>query len=158
ALKKGGFPDIGRIPRSVFFSALKGFREGFVQSGAYGSWIKPEDWEKYPVGATGLTVLGMPVEFLNKVFGGVLGAVGTGVEQGYKQITGDEQQAKRFARDIKGLAEQYFMGLSGVPHANVPPEVIEAYRKTRPYLDAGLEPPAGLDPLIDRVKTEQAKV
>src|SRR5882757_6030579 len=160
--------------------AVKGFKEGYGEE-PFGSSLEstPADLEYQktnPITYSLLNdlkhVVGEPIELMSRVFGGAMGAIGGMAEETYKNLGLDPGDAERLGRDVRGMAEQHFMGLTGtkmhIPEGESPalrakikpsPEdLTAAITAAKPYIHARLEPPVGLHPLIDKAKTQQAKV
>lgn len=160
--------------------AVRGFKEGYGEE-PFGSSLEatPADLEYQktnPITYSLLNdlkhVVGEPIELMSRVFGGAMGAIGGMAEETYKNLGLDSSDAERLGRDVRGMAEQHFMGLTGtkmhMPEGEAPalrakvkpsPEdLTAAITAAKPYIDAGIEPPVGLHPLIDKAKTQQAKV
>src|SRR6266403_118822 len=172
-LKKLSLPmRILRLPEaggSIFSGAWDGFKKGFGDSPS-GSWLTDKDIKEHRLGSAVAATLAMPVEGVLRFGSGVLEGAKEGVKEGakagYQQLTGDEQGAEQFSRDLASMVEQYMMGTSGV-HAPLVPDVkfskaAEKIRpiieKASPWLDESREPPRGLDPEIDKLKFEQNKI
>jgi len=83
--------------------------------GELGSWMPEEDKKAYPAMATALKWLGAPVEL---VFRGITGTFGTAIE--LISDTATSVGGEQFGREVAGLAEAEFMGLTGRGHMHLP--------------------------------------
>src|SRR6266403_5177203 len=172
-LKKLSLPmRILRLPEaggSIFSGAWEGFKKGFGDSPS-GSWLTDKDIKEHRLGSAVAATLAMPVEGVLRFGSGILEGAKEGVKEGakagYQQLTGDEQGAEQFSRDLASMVEQYMMGTSGVhaPHvtdvkfSDAAIKIRPIIEKASPWLDEGREPPRGLDPEIDKLKFEQNKI
>src|SRR5258706_14694245 len=172
-LKKLSLPmRILRLPEaggSIFSGAWEGFKKGFGDSPS-GSWLTDKDIKEHRLGSAVAATLAMPVEGVLRFGSGILEGAKEGVKEGakagYQQLTGDEQGAERFSRDLASMVEQHMMGTSGVHAPHVPDvkfsdaaiRIRPIIEKAAPWLDESKEPPRGLDPEIDKLKFEQNKV
>lgn len=153
----GGLP--GRTVTGVLGAAWEGFHEG-IGRGPVGSWALdlPTDRLTKAIYATA----GLPIEIPFRLLAGGIHAATEGAKAGakevYKTFTGDEQAAERFARDIAGMVEMQITGV-GVHKPGIDPTAIkkahDALISTKLWNESGREPPAGLDPTIDKLKLEQ---
>lgn len=139
-----------KSPKSAFeggvSGAISGFKEGF-------------DQPVLPQGVTP-TLSSATVELLGRLMGGVMGAAtqgaGGAAEAGYAGITGDPMAASRFGREIGAMAEYQMM--KGEGHAEITEQAgqairaKEAFTAAKPWIDAGIEPPSGVHPMIDEAK------
>lgn len=158
---------VGKIGKqSVLSRAYADFNEG-AGTQPFGDWftkeVGPEYAASHPVTSTLYTLLGLPFELPARTISGGLKAAGGFLEQGYTQITGDEQGGKRFARDIVGMAEYKLLSPGHAPsilaaNKELLTKAHEALQASEPYLRAGEEPPVGIHPEIDKLKIDQAKV
>src|SRR6266446_4149457 len=172
-LKKLSLPmRILRLPEaggSIFSGAWEGFKKGFGDSPS-GSWLTDKDIKEHRLGSAVAATLAMPVEGVLRFGSGILEGAKEGVKEGakagYQQLTGDEQGAEQFSRDLASMVEQYMMGTSGVHAPHVPDvkfsdaaiKIRPIIEKASPWLDESREPPRGLDPEIDKLKFEQNKI
>lgn len=146
------------------------FMEGVTEPGGVGSWMyrTPESakaTENIPfISRVAYTALGLPLEAISRVAGGLTKAAGPFVEQTYGNITGDFDTAKRLGREGQGIVEYIFNRLpEGVAAGPVPrylanKELLSLADNAGPYIRAGMEPPVGIDPTIDKHKKDQAKL
>lgn len=91
-----------------------------------------------------------------RTFNAAVTGVSAMVGQAATDLTGSEAQGRRLARDFNQFVQ---VGLSGQGGFHLAPELQAAARlgrKVGPYVEAGKEPPAGLDPLIDQAKAKQS--
>lgn len=102
----------------------------------------------------------MPDTALRIMNAGLYGAA-TGLGEGYKALGGNEAEGARLTRDLIAMPQVAFPELMG-PH--VPPEFNALAKQAQkvisaahPYLEAGIEPPVGVHPEIDKLKIEQSK-
>src|SRR6266404_3762872 len=161
-----------RLPEaggSIFSGAWEGFKRGFGDSPS-GSWLTDKDIKEHRLGSAVAATLAMPVEGVLRFGSGFLEGAKEGVKEGakagYQQLTGDEQGAEQFSRDLASMVEQYMMGTSGVHAPHVPDvkfsdaaiKIRPIIEKASPWLDESREPPRGLDPEIDKLKFEQNKI
>lgn len=151
---------------SVVHEAMKGFAEGYGER-AFGEWLykRPQDIEfvkDNPLMAATLSVLGLPIEFPAKLFGGAIGAIKSGSEEAAVQLGMDPSRASRMSRDLAAMAELMVQQPGLLPHGGagqVREQVSKKYLESvRPYIDAGIEPPIGVHPLFDQLKIEQSKL
>jgi hypothetical protein len=153
----GGLP--GRTVSGILGAAWEGFHEG-IGKGPVGSWALdlPADRLTKAIYATA----GLPIEVPFRLLAGGIHAATEGAQAGakevYKTFTGDEQGAERFARDIAGMVEMQITGV-GVHKPGIDPAAVkkahDALISTKLWNESGREPPAGLDPTIDKLKLEQ---
>src|SRR5262245_1749468 len=163
----------------IFGNAVEAFKEG---SGGpqLGSWItrtpEGQQWaEDNPFKANAAAALGGVLELPAKVFSGGLAALNSGIKDFAIAYGMPENEAKRLARDLTGMAEYQLQQTPGkgvgvpkvgeaigagrtlgrMPLDQLAVEAREAYRISEPYLKAGKEPPLGLHPLIDEMKKRQ---
>src|SRR6266404_9098954 len=172
-LKKLSLPmRVLRLPEaggSIFSGAWEGFKKGFGDSPS-GSWLTDKDIKEHKLGSAVAATLAMPVEGVLRFGSGILEGAKEGVKEGakagYQQLTGDEQGAEQFSRDLASMVEKYMMGTSGVHAPHVPDvkfsdaaiKIKPIIDKAAPWLDESREPPRGLDPEIDKLKFEQNKL
>lgn len=155
---KSLFQQYAGKPISILGKAFEGFKEGFG-SEPIGTWISQTDYGKeyikrYPYSAYLLAIEGGAFEIPARVFTGGLHAIKGATSETLQQMGASEQGSEQFARDLTGMAEQQLMGLTGV---KVPvAATFEALRPVESYLRAGKEPPAGVHPIVDEIKAEQA--
>jgi len=76
--------------------------------------------------------------------------------QALADITGNEAQGRRLARDVGQIVQVAMSGQGGFHLAPELQGAAKLARRTDPYFSAGKEPPAGLDPVVDQVKAQQA--
>lgn len=154
-----------RAADAAWMAAWKGFREG-VGEGPIGGWTETVPFMKNDLFMQKMwAAAGSPIEVPFRLLGGVIHgateATLAGAEVAYTGLTGDEQGASRFARDLAGIVEQQMTG-QGVHGAFGDAAAFAKYasamRKAKLWLDNGVEPPKGIDPLIDRAKKEQNDV
>lgn len=156
AMSKIGPDAPGRMAsHSVLGKAISGFKEGFGDP-QLGEWMlkRPHDVEfakEHPWIFNVLATVGGVFELPGKVISGGLHGLQSAVEEGGTQLGMERSSAKRLGRDLAGMAE-YKLLQTPTPH------MIEAVRRSEPYIRAGEEPPVGVHPLIDQAKAEQAKV
>lgn len=151
----------GRVAEGVIGAAARGFVEG-AGPGPIGSWLSDDQLKNHPLSSAVLAGTLSPAEAALRIMSGGMRAVTEGVRAGatesYLTITGDEQSANRFGRDISGMAEMQLMG-TGVHHMPMAPEAVaKAWRNlesTKLWLDHGVEPPTGLSRDIDKIKLDQ---
>lgn len=144
----------------------KGFMEGFGEGGI-GQWLvqTPEDleWAKQNrLAFAGWSTLGAIPELFFRGFGGLTNAVVQGASEAYAQATGDRDGADKYAEQAiqaltdPGLAAS-LEGLDPFPLAlhNV---TLRSMTRVGPYVHAGIEPPRGIDPIIDHIHAAQSKM
>jgi len=139
--------------------AIYGAAEGFTQE----PFKVPENYSALSKGA--YDFLGIPLRGLNAVAGGFMGGAGGLARQATLAVGGDENQATRAEREARGIVESEMgRGGSGLQHADhAIGQVVrqnEALAVAKPWLDAGVDVPRGVHPLIDdiKVKTNDAWV
>lgn len=154
----GGLPT--RTAEGMLGSAWKGFHEG-IGEGPLGSWViddKDADRLTKSIYATAALPIELPLRLLSGGIKAATEAAQSGAKEAYKTFTGDEQGAERFARDIAGMVEMQVTGV-GVHKPGIDPAAIkkahDALISTKLWNESGREPPAGLDPTIDKIKLEQ---
>lgn len=143
--------------------------EGMKEQGHIGSWLynTPEkaEWAATQPRSTlvALSMLGLPFDLISRVFGPIPGAAKQFVTETYADATGDQFTAERLGRETAGFIE-YVFNKPPVASGPGPTSAVLANRELRaladstgPYLRAGVEPPVGLNPMLDNLKKEQAK-
>ena len=154
--------------------ALYGIGEGLTQSP-----LKiPENY--IPASKWAYEALGLPLRGLNAIAGGFMGGAGGLARQAVIAAGGDENSATRAEREARGVVESEMgRGGGGLPHdisnlntalLNMPKEqrapalkmIEDATKKiaeqqeamalAKPWLDAGVDVPRGVHPLIDQIK------
>jgi len=133
--------------------AIYGAAEGFTQE----PFKVPENYSALSKGA--YDFLGIPLRGLNAVAGGFMGGAGGLARQATIALGGDENQAARAEREAKGIVESEMgRGGSGLQHADhAMSQVVrqnEALAVAKPWLDAGVDVPRGVHPLIDEIKVK----
>lgn len=159
-----------QIKESIIGAAVLGFKEGFGDQGV-GSWAlgsTKEDLEffkKNRLAMSALTAITSPVELTLRSLSGMVKAATDAAQPAgaaiYRQFGGSENEARRFGKDMAGMVEmltnQPLLGVTGGP---ITPEVVMKARQTlqaaKPWLDAGLEPPMGIHPELDKLKIKQS--
>ncbi len=151
-------------------TVLQAGLDSFSQNmeGPIGRWMfnSPSDMEKFlhenpGIGAAlaPIAMVGAPLEAVFRTGGAALAGVGAAAKQSAINYGYDEKTANQIEEffTIAPLA-------AGMDIKHIPPELQQlardAQRTTaavKPFLDAKIEPPARIDPLIDKLKTEQAK-
>ena len=131
--------------------AIYGAGEHFVQE----PFKIPENYNAWSKGA--YEFLGIPLRILNAVAGGFMGGAGGLARQATIAAGGDENQANRAEREARGIVESEMgRGGSGLQHADhAIGQVVrqqEAMALAKPWLDAGVDVPRGVHPLIDQIK------
>lgn len=154
---------------STMSAAIRGFKEGFGEGGVgsymYDAADKGEFVKENRLFGATVSVITSPVELtlrsLSGIIKGFTDAANAGGEQFALQMGADPANARRIGRELGGLAEKKTndpVGLHGPP---ITPEVVAKARETllkaRPWIDAGVEPPVGIDPQIDKAKKEQSR-
>lgn len=92
----------------------------------------------------------------NLLNGLIMGATG-GVEQMYKNLTGDSVGARKFAGDLL-MMQQVALPELAEPHiAGALDQFAKTSATIKPYVDAGIEPPPHVDPLVDQAHAKQAQ-
>lgn len=157
-------------PASILSKAIEGWNEG-VGEGGLGQWMlsSPGGAEfvaQHRLSAATLSVLGSPIEVPFRTIGGVIGAGTKAAAQTYASITGDQAGADKAGEVVQGVLMDPAIGvmLHALPHP--PPAELNALarqaqktaRTVKPYVDAGVEPPVGVDALVDQAKQQQAEV
>ncbi|MBK7550021.1 MAG: hypothetical protein IPI20_20560 [Rhodoferax sp.] len=133
--------------------AIYGAAEGFTQE----PFKVPENYSALSKGA--YDFLGIPLRGLNAVAGGFMGGAGGLARQATIALGGDENQAARAEREARGIVESEMgRGGSGLQHADhAIGQVVrqnEALAVAKPWLDAGVDVPRGVHPLIDEIKVK----
>lgn len=157
------------IGGTVMSKAIEGFKAGFGEDGV-GGWMmnneaSREFVNKNRLSAATLSVLASPVELTLRSLSGAIkaatdAAVG-GTEELAKQLGADPMQAQRMGREVGGIVE---MATAAPQHylPTVSPESVmkarETMMKAKPWVDAGVEPPVGIDPLFDKLHKDQSDV
>lgn len=131
--------------------AIYGAAEGFTQEPLQ----IPENYNAWSKGA--YEFLGIPLRGLNAVAGGFMGGAGGLARQAVLAAGGDENSATRAEREARGIVESEMgRGGSGLQHADhAIGQVVrqqEAMVLAKPWLDAGVDVPRGVHPLIDQIK------
>lgn len=159
------------VTKSINEAAIAGFKEGFGEQGI-GNWLLDspggtEFVKNNRLSAATWSVLASPVEITLRTLSGAMKAATdaaySGSKELYRQMGGSEGQAERFGRDIGGMVEMMTAAPMhlGTPQApRVTPEMLqkahETVTKAKPWVEAGQEPPFGIDPIIDQVKEKQS--
>lgn len=155
-----GLPS--RATTGMIGAAWEGFHEG-IGEGRLGDWVNTVPQLKdqrflQSIYATAGLPIEVPMRFLSGGIKAATEAAKAGAAEFYRTTTGDAQGAERFARDIAGMAEMQLTGM-GVHKVSIDPAAIkkahDALISTKLWLDHGVEPPAGLDPTIDKIKLDQ---
>lgn len=155
----GGLPT--RTAEGILGAAWKGFHEG-IGEGPLGSWVMEPSVGGSRLEKALASTAALPLEIPLRLLAGGIHAATEGAQAGakevYKTFTGDEQSAERFARDIAGMVELQVTGV-GVHKPGIDPAAIkkahDALISTKLWNESGREPPAGIDPTIDKLKLEQ---
>jgi hypothetical protein len=154
-----------KLLTDVLMPPVKGAIEGVVKGvgpSIPGSWaINTEFGQRNPYSAVAWATLGMPIELGVRAIGGFAGGVTGGLQGGAKGLFAaiGQEAPSNLLRDIEGGVENYFMGGGGgTVHAATQAQAFvarieRAKRAAKPWTDAGLEPPRGIDPFIDEFKT-----
>jgi Large polyvalent protein associated domain 22 len=136
---------------------LTGLQEG------WNSADLSQEYQKYtdpsltgPVGAAAAKLGYGAINVLFKTLGAGMGLAG-GAAKGIGEAIGGES----LGREAQAMTEwelqrgdqPFHTGESGVASVKPPPEV-EAGLRAAPWVDAGMEPPAGVHPLLDQAKLE----
>jgi hypothetical protein len=134
---------------------LKGAIYGAGEHFAQEPFKIPENYNAWSKGA--YEFLGIPLRILNAVAGGFMGGAGGLARQATIAAGGDENQANRAEREARGIVESEMgRGGSGLQHADHAIGQIvrqqEAIALAKPWLDAGVDVPRGVHPLIDQIK------
>ena len=134
---------------------LKGAIYGAGEHFAQEPFKIPENYNAWSKGA--YEFLGIPLRILNAVAGGFMGGAGGLARQATIAAGGDENQANRAEREARGIVESEMgRGGSGLQHADhAIGQVVrqqEAIALAKPWLDAGVDVPRGVHPLIDQIK------
>lgn len=160
---------VSRIkPKSFTHALIEGWNKG-VGEGGIGAWgaSKPSDIEylmEHPgarVAWATLSVAGAPIEVPFRTISGLISAAAAGVGHGYTSLTGDVKSGNQIAEAIE-LAPM-FAGAAGMPPYIAPEmqalakQAQRTARTLKPYIDAGIDPPAGIDPVLDQVKAKEAE-
>lgn len=143
-------------------------KEGFGNQ-RLGSWIPEDQFQELQQSPQGrinyalAALAGSPIEVPLRAFNALTHTVGAVAGRTAKMFGADDQSAAKTGASIDeatGLALMH-MGSSGV---HVPPELNAIARQAqrtakniKPYVDAGIEPPLGVDPATDEIKAKQAK-
>ena len=134
---------------------LKGAIYGAGEHFAQEPFKIPENYNAWSKGA--YEFLGIPLRGLNAVAGGFMGGAGGLARQAVLAAGGDENSATRAEREARGAVESEMgRGGSGLQHADhAIGQVVrqqEAMALAKPWLDAGVDVPRGVHPLIDQIK------
>src|SRR6266699_458988 len=144
---------------SVLGKAVEGFKAGFDAEGLkkeYSDLVNYMDspWWKSFVQQSGFGGAAVALMGSQKLFSGVLTGGAAGAGEFARQMGMDESSSNRLVRDLIQLAQ---VSLAGQAGSMIHPEISEAARVAKPYLQAGKEPPVGIHPAIDEIHVEQAK-
>lgn len=165
--------------RSVLGAAVEGFKEGFGED-APGSWMvkneKDLEWVRQNrLTAAILSTFAGPLEFALRLPGGVIKGASQAAGEATAQLTGSRDAGSDVEHHVHGMATtamDFFMGHAAqFPHlpikehnaelirqvAEANKDIVDAFNAAEPYLRAGVEPPVGVHPVIDKVKVDQAK-
>ena len=160
--------------QSVLSKALEAFKEGIGEPGSgilrHGE-TETEFAKQFPLAHAAVVAASSPFDWPNRIFKGIMDAIPAGVGEAYTQFGGNPAEGKRLARDVNiGLQTLMVVG-GGAGHVAEMPkpearravearyvkEAQEVWDVAQPYIEAGIEPPTGLHPIIDKIKAEQAK-
>lgn len=152
--------QILNLPSSTLAAGAKGFAEGFGQE-PMGQWL-PTDPKINRLAWAEMTAIGYPMEAAGRVFSGLLEAAHQVTQQVQVAAGADEDAAERRSRELTAIVEAELGGLSGRhPMPEIPEDAVrkvsDAIRSAKPYLDSGVAPPVGIDPLIDQIHKDQTK-
>lgn len=154
------------LKRTSTGSVLSAFNEGFNKGAGpepVGGWAYNADHKLLSATAS---VLGLPIEIPFRTISGAIGGVSEAAGEAYSQFTGDRQTGENLKRDFVQLADQamIFAGTGSMPMRGPmgPGEYNAKLRQTidaaKPFVEAKEVPPVGVDPAIDKLHAEQAKV
>lgn len=152
-------------------SIQQGFMQGFGPGGL-GSWMESlperdkELFRQHRMAMAEWQVLGAPPELFFRGMGGVINAAVQGVAETYAQATGDREGAQKYGEQaVQAISDPGLQAsLMGIPE--VGPLLSGALRLTtarmamrvKPFIHAGVEPPRGIDPIIDHVHAAQSQM
>lgn len=159
------------ILSDVFRAPIKG-AEVMAEQAMQPYWFNknfPEFAAKNPYSTALYNLPEAALRTLSIPFAGIAGAAGEYAKTAVTAITADPMQGERAGRDIGGMVDYYFMGVTGhmphtygeMVHAKQFDNAVrssqrefyqEALTAAKPYLDAGLEVPRGVHPLVDSIK------
>lgn len=165
-------------PGDIAESAVKAFAEPFKRGFGEGIIDRPGDKEfqqshpyLYATLANLALTADIPVELFNRTIEGVLGAGGAALETGAQALgaspesAADIKQAALATADtlmLMGMTGQAHVAEAGAAKPKAPPAVDPGFEKfyqaVKPYLEQGEKPPVGIDPIIDKLYSEQAKI
>lgn len=143
---------------SILVQTFKGFGSGFAEGfgpGGVGSWIPAKDIENYRLASAIWSVVGAPVEGFFRGVSGIVHGAAEGTKQAYLTAGGSSAWAERAKRDVIAASNALIPELMRIPELT---EAVRFSQQIRPYYEARKEPPTGLHPVIDEIKSEQAKV
>lgn len=166
ALKERGYSLI-TTPGAVLSAAVSGFSKGFGPS-AIGSWTAEVPLiRENRLGTLMWGALASPIEGAFRIGSGAMHAATeaakTSMEHAYDVANPGGRTVdlgegfylppkSALSRDLAGLIELQLMGVGGVhaPH----PAMAKAGKAAEPWLNHGMEPFAGVSPILDGVKIE----
>ena len=151
------------ILSDVFRAPIKG-AEVMAEQAMQPYWFNknfPEFAAKNPYSTALYNLPEAALRTLSIPFAGIAGAAGEYAKTAVTAITADPMQGERAGRDIGGMVDYYFMGVTGhmphtygeMVHAKQFDNAVrssqrefyhEALAAAKPYLDAGLEVPRGV--------------
>lgn len=152
--------------RSIMDAAIEGFKRGFGEDNVGGWMVKDaQDLEllrnnrmSYAV----MSVLGAPIELFFRTAGAVVHGVSEGAGEAMGQATGSKAGGERLTRDLIKMADvampEFVRGVGAPSHRAFNQNLKRTIDAARPYIEAGREPPIGVDSAIDQLKIEQSKL
>ncbi|MBZ5616243.1 MAG: hypothetical protein LAO23_19720 [Acidobacteriia bacterium] len=152
---------------SAFSAGWETFKR--EMSGPVGRWMfkDTEDMEKQLKASPELgalmavpAIIGAPLEGVLRTGGSVIAGIASGARQLALNYGYDEKSANQL-EEFLGVAPL----AAGMDFRYVPPELQKLAKdaqrtatKVKPYIDAGIDPPFGLDPNTDKLHVEQSKI
>lgn len=138
------------LPKESIFAAVgRGFREGYNLTEQAGEFNKLE--QQYPLWhGTINPALALVDTVVNRLPNAGFGALTAGLQHYFGEKTGAE---------FSEFAQVAMMGAGAEGGVHVPEELnnfAKAAQKAQPYIEAGKEPPRGLDPVIDDIHKKES--
>lgn len=151
---------------SIASKAVEGFQEGFDLTGMRKEYQDLYNYVDSPlwrglVHNSGVGGAAVALSGSMRAFTGLIQGAGAAIGETAVQLGASESWGKRLTRDMIQLAQVALSGQAGI---HLHPEVMkqfqtitDATRAAKPYIEAGVEPPVGVHPEIDKLKADMAK-
>lgn len=160
-----GYRRFKRVERAIAAGAIEGYgwESQKQEFNRLVNYIDHPLWQAFVV-QSGFGGAVVTFDSFMRAFNGLFVGLAAGAGEIATQITGSETSGNRLTRDVYALLQ---VGTTGIPSAAqagvfVTPRMVSdsamMIRNYRPWIESGRTLPTGLDPVIDQVKAQQAKV